>query len=403
MVTRHLFELVTAALVCLTLPASIEIGLLTVAAIAFRPGRACFSRFSYRLRKLGVVIPAHNEAATIERCLRSLQACATLGPDCEIALVVAADNCLDNTAELARSAGVRTIIRSDTHRRGKGFALRDVLEELLREGFDAFVVIDADSVVEPNLLRAVSSVLEAGADAVQVPYLALERNASMYRKLAGIGLMVANLLRPRGRANLGASAGIVGNGFALSRRTLIEVPYLATSITEDLEYHLALVKKRKRVIFAQGTVVRAEIPSASNAAMVQRVRWEGGRMHLLRKAATSLIAELKRGNLLVLEPLVELFTLPMSYYLVFLLAMLILGGHASRIYALVALLLLIVHVITAIVLAHGDWSDIAALAIVPFYVLWKLTLVQKIFIFSRSDSEWIRTPRTETASNRNAL
>src|SRR6202023_2335612 len=108
------------------------------------------------INPLAVLIPAHNESKSIARCVKGVAACA-VPPGVEILIVVVADNCSDATAQIARAAGARVIERVDPARRGKGFALRYAFNQLLREGADGtladgILVIDADSLVQPNAL-----------------------------------------------------------------------------------------------------------------------------------------------------------------------------------------------------------------------------------------------------------
>src|SRR5262245_6895136 len=79
-----------------------------------RPGAAAASR-----PRCAVLIPAHNEEAVIAATLASIK--PQLGPDDR--LVVVADNCTDQTAELARSHGATVVEREHATLRGKGFAL----------------------------------------------------------------------------------------------------------------------------------------------------------------------------------------------------------------------------------------------------------------------------------------
>ena len=125
--------LASALLVLLTLPGTVELALLTFAGLLPLPDRR---RAAVKVAKLAIVIPAHNEAAAIARCVRSIAAC--FPPDSlETEIVVIADNCTDATADFARAAGARVLERSDSSRRGKGFALNSAFEVLLGEAFDA--------------------------------------------------------------------------------------------------------------------------------------------------------------------------------------------------------------------------------------------------------------------------
>ena len=191
---------VAAGLGALTLPGTVELLTLTVAGLL--PGRANAERADERIvEKLAVVIPAHDEAALIGRCLRSLATC--IRPDfVEIAIIVVADNCTDATAGIAHDAGARVLVRNDHERRGKGFALQLAFQRLLEEGFDALLVIDADSTVESNLLLEVVEFFRRGADGVQTRYTVRNHDVSARAKLMNIALMAINVLRARGRARL---------------------------------------------------------------------------------------------------------------------------------------------------------------------------------------------------------
>jgi cellulose synthase/poly-beta-1,6-N-acetylglucosamine synthase-like glycosyltransferase len=71
-------------------------------------------------RRLAVIIPAHNEAATLPATLASLDALDY--PRARYEVVVVADNCDDDTAAVAAARGARVLTRTDPTRRGKGRA-----------------------------------------------------------------------------------------------------------------------------------------------------------------------------------------------------------------------------------------------------------------------------------------
>ena len=63
---------------------------------------------------------------------------------------VIADNCTDRTAEVGRQEGAIVLERTNNELRGKGYALRWCMDQLLSrpDGYDAFVVVDADRRLE---------------------------------------------------------------------------------------------------------------------------------------------------------------------------------------------------------------------------------------------------------------
>src|ERR1039458_6708051 len=124
---------------------------------------------SLRQTRFDIIVPAHNEAAVIARTIANLQQLDW--PLDRYRILVVADNCTDDTATIARTAGATALERHDPTLRGKGYALRFAFERSLEQGWaDAVAVVDADAEVSPNLLEAFASRIENGAHAVQVYY-----------------------------------------------------------------------------------------------------------------------------------------------------------------------------------------------------------------------------------------
>jgi cellulose synthase/poly-beta-1,6-N-acetylglucosamine synthase-like glycosyltransferase len=345
------------------------------------------------VRKLAVVIPAHDEALNIAASLHSLSRCE-LPPTLDLlATIVIADNCSDDTAKVARQAGAHVLERVDETLRGKGFALQYGFDRLQAEGFDAFLVIDADTVAEPNLLVEVIALLESGADGVQTRYGVLNPEASIRTRLMNTALMAMNVLRPRGRDRLGLSAGILGNGFALTSATIAAVPYDAHSVVEDLEYSLRIVRSGRCIAFADGTTVRGMMPAAGRGVETQRVRWEGGRLRMILQNVPKLINEILGGRPALIEPLLDLLLLPLAFHTVLLTGAAAIPFAPARVYALIAFAVLGFHVCAAILIGGGNWRDFAALLAAPAYALWKLKIASKIFKAASFETPWIRTER----------
>src|SRR5882672_8297430 len=100
-----------------------------------------------------ILVPAHDESAGIAGTVESLLAVDY--PRELFDVLVIADNCTDDTAARARAAGAVVLERTSETERGKGYALHYAFGRLPEE-IDAAVVIDADTLVSQNLLRAFS-------------------------------------------------------------------------------------------------------------------------------------------------------------------------------------------------------------------------------------------------------
>jgi cellulose synthase/poly-beta-1,6-N-acetylglucosamine synthase-like glycosyltransferase len=160
---RILRDAVSGAAALASLPGTVELGALTLAGLLPARRREPLPAFLPDVH-LAVIIPAHNERESIGSCLDSLLA-ANHGV--QAAIVVVADNCSDETAAIARERGVEVLERFSVDLRGKGFALDHAFRELAARQYDAYVIVDADSLVPANFLASFRTAFAKGVAAAQ--------------------------------------------------------------------------------------------------------------------------------------------------------------------------------------------------------------------------------------------
>jgi cellulose synthase/poly-beta-1,6-N-acetylglucosamine synthase-like glycosyltransferase len=345
--------------------------------------------------RLAVVVPAHDEETMIARTVRSLQA-----SDSWTDIYVVAHNCSDGTAKAAAEAGAKVVELNDPKLRGKGAALRCGFAAALEGEANAFLVVDADSIVSPNLIATTKQTLEQGADATQCRYeLELpahkpqgERPHPLTR-LRALSFRGMNVVRARGRAGLGFSTGLFGNGFALTSAALERVPFNANSIAEDVEYHTKLVNAGVPVYWVGDAYVHAQTPASSKAQATQEARWEGGRLRVASRATGSLGLALLKGKWRALETLADVWSLPLSRGIFALLLTLALAVHWLHVFALVCAMIATMYVLTAALIGNDPARDLAALAMAPLYLAWKALITPLVLRQSRSRAAWARTKR----------
>jgi hypothetical protein len=342
-----------------------------------------------RTVRLAVVVPAHNEAQLIARTVDSVRAA-----DAETQVFVVAHNCTDKTAKAAAVAGATVLELNDPKLRGKGAALRHGFQAALASGADAIMVIDADSVASSNLIAATRAAIAAGAEATQCRYaLALPVSASPMSRLRSIAFLGMNVLRARGRAGLGFSTGLFGNGFAVTAATLERVPFLADSIAEDVEYHTRLVAAGVRVHWVGDGSVCALLTIGGTAQATQEARWEGGRLSVASRCTRRLLAAIASGNWRAAETLADVWSLPLSRGIVALGLAWALPCHWLHFYAAAGSVIVPCYVLEAALMGAEPWRDLAALAGAPVYILWKAAITPLVLRQSRSGAAWVRTSR----------
>ncbi len=381
-------EVIVAIILTLaTLPGTLELLLLTSAALFPSAPSRTNKKSTQAKPKTAVIIPAHNEESNISRIIKSVQGCQG-----DYDIIVVADNCTDHTAQKAESYGVRVLTRKDPGRFGKHYALQHAFTHLLKEDYALLFIVDADAIVEPNVIEEIQNAYANGIHAMQVKNLCMNPHDSYYSRLKNIAFTAFDWVRPRGRQRLGLSAGLLGNGFALSREILEAIPFEEGSITEDLAYHLSLVKAGYSITFLETTGVQAEFPLQVNGRKIEQARWEGGRLRLMWDCLPNLLKEIAKGNFRLIEPCFDLLLLPLGYHVILLLMLLAIPLFYTQILALVGLFVLTFHVLVALKFANGGYKDLLALLMSPLYVLQKLGQIKRI-VQEAIHVKWERTPR----------
>ena len=389
-VLRAVIEVAGALLLLLSLPLMIELLALTCASLL--PAKKLLPAGTFPLRRLTVIVPAHNEEKLIGRCVESLLRHRPEG----VEVCVVAHNCSDQTAVRAAEAGAKVLVVNDAEQRGKACALRSGFAHAFANGAEAVAVIDADSIISDSLLLQMQRALSGTDEAVQARYEVLP-NASGASSLTAIAFQGFNIVRPRGRERLGCSVGIFGNGFGLRREVLERVPYQADSVVEDLEYHIQLVNAGIRVRLLEAGTVYGEMPQPGKGSETQRARWEGGRLLMMRMYPPRLLRGILRGRLRLVEPLLDVLSLPLAMEVLCLLVLAALPFPAFRVYGLAGLLVLCGHFLVAVKAGPDFWKGLIVLLLVPRYILWKLVLLPRIILASRRNATWVRTQRDEAS------
>lgn len=342
-----------------------------------------------------VLIPAHNEARTLPRLFASLH---RLDYDRgRWRALVVADNCDDDTAAVARALGATVIERRDRERVGKGYALACGLAHVAWDDTDAVLFLDADCIADGRLLRAVDGRLSRGAGAVQAYYTMRAATPATGARLREVALALVHDVRARGKRWYGGSAGIKGAGMCMTAHTLRRVPWHASGLAEDIEYHVALLRAGISVEYAPETTVVGLAPAARAGAGGQHRRWEAGRFEAMRRYALPLLVDaVRRRRVASLDAAIELLVPPLSVVALGLAtvtaAAVALGPRWLAATDAAALAMLAAYIATGFAAARMTPRETAAaLAAAPAFVAWKAALYARALV-SRPSS-WEPTAR----------
>lgn len=258
------------------------------AIVSVLPRRSHKSAAPAERSSFAVVIPAHNEEAVLAATLESLE--HVNYPRDRIHVVVVADRCDDGTAALARRLGVEALDRRDGVA-GKGSAIAYAVDHLRQTGrpFDALVIVDADTVVDPRCFAAFDEALRSGCD-VQQGYNTLSNPwESSFTRIIAVTSILRNRFFYGGKERLGVSSMLSGTGMCFSRRIIDTYGWTALSVGEDWECSVALLLNGEKIHFTAGARVMAKESSRFAQAAPQRLRWASGRHGVAVKTALQLL------------------------------------------------------------------------------------------------------------------
>ena len=346
-----------------------------------------------------VIVPAHNEEASIAATVEAL------GAEAEgiAELLVVADNCSDRTAQLARAAGARVIVRNDSDRRGKGFALAFAREELSKAPPAVVLIIDADCRIDRAGLRALIDAAITRSGPVQaVNLLRPDLGAAPFVQVSNFAFMLRNLVRQRGLQRLAGRVHLTGTGMAFPWTLFCEADLGGASIVEDLNLGVSLAAKGHPAVLIEDANVWSAAASAKDT-LQQRERWEGGFLtNALPVGISGLWRSLARfdGRGMVaaidlcIPPLVVLGLLDVAALVVLGLAAALSGITYPLIAALVASASAGFAVFLAWLCEGRAFASLGAIASIPIYAARKLPIYARLLIRG-APRDWVRTDRVQ--------
>lgn len=245
-----------------------------------------------KLHRYAVLISARNEEAVIGHLIDSIN-CQTY-PSELVTTFVVADNCTDNTAQVAAEAGAVVYKRFNKTQVGKGYAL-DYLTERIAEDygwdfFDGYFVFDADNLLDKHYIEEMNKSFSDGYS-----ILTSYRNSKNYGDnwiSAGYALWFLReaMYLNRPRMLVKTSCAVSGTGFLFSSRILKKCGgWKFFLLTEDIEFTVYNIINGEKVGFCGKAMLYDEQPVTFKQSWRQRLRWSKGYIQIMGKYGRKLI------------------------------------------------------------------------------------------------------------------
>ena len=246
--------------------------------------------------KFMAIIPAHNEAAVVANLVESLK---NQNYDKDLYdIYVIADNCTDNTAQIAKDAGAIVYKRFDEAHKTKGYALNWFLQQKIEENadYDAFLVFDADNIVDKNFISVMNKKLCQGETVVQ-GYKDIKNPTESWIS-AGYAFFYWTMHRfyHLARYNIGLSPLLNGTGFMVKFDLIKDTGWDTKTLTEDIEFSLKQIIKGQKLGWATDAIVYDEQPEKFKVSWKQRSRWTVGHIQCTKNYTLELAKAVKENK-----------------------------------------------------------------------------------------------------------
>lgn len=272
------------------------------------------------LRKFAIIIPAHNEAEVIVTSVRHLL--TRLDYPRELYDVyVCADNCTDNTFQLAQEAGAIVYERhcDDPDKKRAAFPIRLLMEEVIKsgKGYDAVIKFDADNIPSPNYLEAMNSALEAGVEIARAHEAPSNMGQNLWTSVSACYYARDSRLACNFRERVGWNSMLSGAGMMVSVKLLKDIGgWDAMGGIDDAEFTVKRLLEGRHVNYVSDAIVYEDQPSSLADSSARNARMANGLAKLYKQSASGLLKMFfKTGDLSYLDMFAQLSFVPLPLLL----------------------------------------------------------------------------------------
>ncbi len=247
--------------------------------------------------KYAILIPARNESTVIGNLIDSIH--YQDYPQDMLTVFVIADNCTDNTAEIARQKGAICYERQNDKERTKGFALRYLFKQIERdygiESFEGYFIFDADNLLNKDYISRMNDSFDSGLKIITSYRNTKNFDENWIASTYAIHWLRSIRLNHRARSVLRLATNIQGTGFLFANE-LVRDGWRYTSLTEDRAFTADAVAHGYQISYNDAAMFYDEQPTSLKVALRQRIRWSKGHLLAFKETGWALFKNIFVGN-----------------------------------------------------------------------------------------------------------
>lgn len=247
--------------------------------------------------KYAILIAARNEKNVIGNLLDSIN--KQDYPSDLITTFVVADNCTDNTAEIARKHGAVCYERFDTEHRTKGFALEFLLDKIEedygRMSFEGYFIFDADNLLNTDYISRMNDAFDEGCKIITSYRNTKNFDENWISSTYALHWIRSIRANHRARSVLRLATNIQGTGFLFTNE-IVKNGWHYTSLTEDRALTADAVAQGYQITYNDTAMFYDEQPTSLKVALRQRTRWSKGHLQAFVESGPYLFINIFLGK-----------------------------------------------------------------------------------------------------------
>ena len=246
--------------------------------------------------KFAILIAARNEEKVILNLIKSLN--KQKYPNALYKTYVILNNCTDNTKEevLKTNANILEVNNISS----KGEALKYAYNYLSNDNsIDAYIIFDADNIVDNNFLNSMNESLNNGYNVVQGFRKTKNINDNWLSSSYAIMYYIQGLFINKARFNLGKSAFLNGTGFMVKKSVIDKHGFNPKTITEDIEFTMMCAINNEKIAYNENALFYDEQVVNLKDSIKQRKRWSFGTIKCLRYYFKPLVINIFKNKSLI--------------------------------------------------------------------------------------------------------
>ena len=247
--------------------------------------------------KYGILIAARNEKYVIGNLIDSIK--KQDYPSDLYTIFVVADNCTDNTAEIARKKGAIVYERFDDIHKTKGYALEFLVNNIKKdygiETFEGYFVFDADNLLKSNYISKMNDAFDEGCKIITSYRNTKNFDENWVASTYALHWIRSIRVNHRARSILRLATNIQGTGFLFTNE-VIKNGWHYTSLTEDRALTADAVAQGYQITYQDEAEFYDEQPTNIKIALRQRLRWSKGHLQAFVESGPYLFVNIFFGK-----------------------------------------------------------------------------------------------------------